>query len=74
MVVDVASEPTFSLSSVPRLLFENSQYRDWDIHPDGSRFVVVANRDGVDQDDTVALDEIYIVTNWFTELRERMGN
>ena len=56
---------------MPRLLFENPFYRDWDIHPDGSRFVVVVN-----QSEPVSnneLTEVYIVTNWFTELHERMG-
>ena len=74
MAVDITTEPTFSLSSVPRLLFENRDYREWDIHPDGSRFVVVANQGGVGQDDDPERTNVYLVTNWFTELRQRMPN
>ena len=79
MAVDVTTEPTFSLSSVPRVLFESPQYREWDIHPEGSRFVVVANQSQANQSQVVEGNnnegtEVYIVTNWFTELLELFGN
>jgi serine/threonine-protein kinase len=79
MAVDVTTEPTFSLSSVPRVLFESPQYLDWDIHPEGSRFVVVKDQSPLNQSQVVEGNnnegtEVYIVTNWFTELRELFGN
>ena len=78
MAVDVTTEPTFSLSSVPRVLFESPQYQNWDIHPEGSRFVVVKSlsplqREVVEGNNNEGT-EVYIVTNWFTELRELFGN
>ncbi len=45
-----------------------------DIHPDGSRFVVTADQSETGQASPGELSEVYIVTNWFEELRERMGN
>ena len=55
------------------VIFENPRYFSGGIHPDGSCFVLVVNQVGVAQDDNTPPDEIYTVTNWFTELRERMG-
>jgi serine/threonine-protein kinase len=79
MAVDVATEPAFSASE-PRLLFEGPNYltldsdgsdSNWGIHPDGSRFVVVKSSD---DDESAAGSTVYLVTNWFEELRQRMGN
>ena len=72
VAVDVTTEPTFRVS-VPRLLFDRPGYGQWDIHPDGSRFVVVAP--GEDSQ-VVASDprRLVLITNWFEELRQRMGN
>ena len=74
MAVDFRTEPTFNLSSVPGMLFENPQYGAWDIHPDGSRFVVVKSQ-GAEESPVgdIAPAEVYIVTDWFEELRDRMG-
>ena len=75
LMVDVATQPDVSISP-PRLLFDGPAYepdgdafaRTWDIHPDGSRFVTTKNLStGANEHET------FIVTNWFTELRERMG-
>jgi serine/threonine-protein kinase len=68
MAVDVTTEPTISVSA-PRLLFDRPGYggTGWDIHPDGSRFIIVKGT-------PTAPPEIYLVTNWFTELCERMGD
>jgi serine/threonine-protein kinase len=38
----------------------------YDIHPDGDRLVVVREGSG-------GIGSVHLVTNWFTELRERMG-
>jgi serine/threonine-protein kinase len=42
----------------------------YDVHPDGDRFVFFVGQveEGVDVDRT-----LYVVTNWFSELRQRMG-
>ena len=42
----------------------------FDVHPDGDRFIFFLGQEeeGVEVDRT-----LYVVTNWFTELRERMG-
>jgi serine/threonine-protein kinase len=84
--VDVSTEPTFTFGA-PRLLFEEAAYtaitsagwgRNWDIHPDGDRFLMVRSAvEGTDVDPAQAsgrrLTDVIIVTNWFTELRGRMG-
>ena len=73
MAVDVTTEPTFRVSE-PRLLFDRPGYGGWDIHPDGSRFVVVGPLgDGEAQDVAPEPRRFFVVTNWFEELRERMG-
>ena len=76
--VAVTTEPAFTVSA-PDLLFDEPRYggtqsggwvRNWDIHPDGSRFVMVSGGGG----SGASLSEVYLVTNWFEELRQRMGN
>ena len=77
MAVDVETEPTFRVLSAPDLLFDEPDYaryqnpgpeRNWDIHPDGSRFIMLKSGEIASESD------VYIVTNWFEELRQRMGN
>ena len=41
----------------------------FDIHPDGDRFIVARRGGG-----GAGVGEIYLVTNWFEELKERVGN
>ena len=78
MAVDVETEPTFRVLSAPDLLFDEPDYaryqnpgpeRNWDIHPDGSRFIMLKSGG----EGEIASD-VYIVTNFFEELRQRMGN
>jgi hypothetical protein len=38
-----------------------------DVHPDGTRFVVADGGGGS------FVGDVWVVTNWHTELRERMG-
>ena len=98
LVVDVTTEPTFEVS-VPVLLFDEVDYtgsaflgafRNWDVHPDGSRFLMVRQGGGGvgggqggggsgggvvgSSGSASAFNEVYLVTNWFEELRQRMGN
>ncbi len=77
MVVAVEPRDTFR-ADTPRPLFADPYVRDltvvgapnYDIMPDGQRFVMVsANAQGTDEGSAVIL-----VTNFFEELRERVGN
>lgn len=82
MVVDVTTEPTFTVSA-PRMLFDGPAYqtavgrgwhRNYDIHPDGDRFLVVVSGEDVGGEAVgQLLDDVYIVVNWFEELKARMG-
>jgi hypothetical protein len=45
--------------------------RTYDVSNDGRRFLVLKSREGIEEG---ARPEITVVLNWFTELRERMGN
>ena len=69
---------------MPQLLFDEVGYavnpfgglfRNWDMHPDGSRFVMVVTtgREQGLEATGLALTEVYVVTNWFEELKQRMG-
>ncbi len=79
--VDVTTEPVFEVSA-PELLFDGPDYRqfldwvrNWDIHPDGSRFIMVAPEGGEAGVAGFGLPaEVYLVVNWFEELKQRMGN
>jgi len=66
----------------PELLFDGPNYtqnvdfvRNWDMHPDGSRFIMVAPEGGEVGVAGVGLfTEVCLVQNWFEELRQRLGN
>ena len=68
--VDVQGGSGFSVSK-PRLLFDQPGYssgnpiRNWDISPDGERFLMVENEERKPQ----PLTEIVLVENWLEELR-----
>jgi hypothetical protein len=70
MVVDVTTEPSFRPDK-PRMLFEKvsmtSYWSDivtqYDISPDGQRFLMVEPAERVD------VTEITLVQNWFEELK-----
>ena len=72
MVVDIATEPNFTAGS-PEVLFAGRYSddfgRDYDISPDGQRFLMV----GYGQtDDPSAQTELIIVQNWFEELKQKV--
>ncbi len=52
------------------------QRRDYDIHPDGDRFMFITWSDltAEDQDEVPGIARFVVVANWFEELRERMGD
>ena len=69
MAVDIATEPTFT-AGIPRELFKNKYaatmpVRDYDITPDGHRFLMVQ---GAGQS-AEAVTQINVVLNWFEELK-----
>ena len=70
MVIDVSTSPALTLSQ-PRVLFEQryafgsaSTIPNYDVSPDGQRFVMV-------KDDS-ASGRLNIVLNWFEELKARV--
>jgi eukaryotic-like serine/threonine-protein kinase len=84
MAVDVTTEPSFT-AAAPELLFDVPQnltrtlgagrVRNWDVHPDGDRFIMMGSPEGEGGDGAAPrLANVYIVVNWFEELRQRMGN
>ena len=73
MKVDIPTEGTFSPGQ--RIALFNWPYGTgnpyeigYDIHPDGDRFLVVRGGAGD------GFGDVFIVTDWFEELRARMGN
>jgi len=71
MAVSVETEPAFKLET-PIMLF-SGQYRDWDISPDGKRFLMLKPTSAADDESTAeTLRKINIVLNWFEELKERV--
>ncbi len=73
MRVNVPTEGTFQPGQ-PTVLFTwsydsgNQVEIGYDIHPDGDRFLVVQGGAGD------GLGDVFIVTDWFEELRQRMGS
>ncbi|UCC25073.1 MAG: PD40 domain-containing protein, partial [Gemmatimonadales bacterium] len=64
--------PTAVVSREP--LFETDAIRAWDLHPDGDRLVAAQEMQGVaDASGRPVQERFLVVTNWFQELRERMG-
>ena len=68
--MDVETEPEFR-AGPPRFLFETSYpqdlNRDYDVAPDGERFLVIAQDFSADDD-----EQIHVVVNWLDELKERV--
>jgi len=86
--VSVTVDPSFSVGP-PRELFDypahalGSPVPNYDVHPDGDRFILTETRGTVVEvsgggeeflPPTQRLQDVYIVVNWFTELKELMGN
>ena len=75
MSVDIAIDPGFTFSNEQALQLQGflifPTYRDYDITPDGERFLMVfpAEQTGSGE---AARPQINIVLNWFEELKERV--
>ena len=69
MAVSVKTDPTLTLDT-PKSLFPNNYIGQFDIHPDGQRFLMMKHV--ASSDDQTALErlcKINIVLNWFEELK-----
>ena len=62
------------LFPVPEAVF-STQYRNYDIHPDGDRFLFITAGDFVDEwvEPLEGAGAVVVVGNWFEELKRRMG-
>ena len=80
MAVQFTGDPTFTFSGPERLfalpgrLDFDSAFRQWDVAPDGGRFVLVteAEADPSGGDPRREPTELVYVANWFAELVERV--
>ena len=80
MAVGYAGDPTFTPSRPERLfalpsgLQIGASYRQWDVAPDGERFVMLreTDEDPTGSDPRLGAAELVYVGNWFTELAERV--
>jgi len=72
MVVSIETEPELKPGK-PQRLFDMGPYLNWDIDPDGKRFLMVKEvRATVDDSVQGNSRKIIIVTNWFEELKEKV--
>ncbi len=73
--VDIVTEPEFAFSNEQTLPIEGfivvAYYRDYDITPDGERFVMVFPADQTEGGES-SRPQINIVLNWFEELKARV--
>ena len=72
----VSRGPPFVVTRTDSLLTGVYNPNNWDLHPDGDRFVVTRQvADVVDAEsvDSQAAERFLVVVNWFEELCERMG-
>jgi len=67
MIVTLEPGPELN-PSIPELLFEGN-YFDYDVHPDGDRFLVVKGLGGGTY--RAGGTELIVVENWFEEIRRR---
>ena len=76
MAVAVETKPTLSFGT-PKVLFKNTNFNlsqgegyQWDIHPDGKRFLMMKQPGATPS--TAGGFKINIVLNWFEELKKRV--
>ncbi len=76
MAVPVRTEPVFTHEAA-KILFRGTYYSawpsdDWDIHPDGKRFLMIKGPEASPSGATAPRPKINIVLNWFEELKQRV--
>jgi Tol biopolymer transport system component len=67
MAVDVTTAGSFSMGT-PKMLFEGQGVFNWDISPDGQRFLMVKP-----VEPQQAATQINVVLNWFEELNQKVS-
>ena len=67
MGVNVTTQPSFSAAK-PKMLFEGYYAGEYDVTPDGQRFVMIKP-----SEKELAATQINVVLNWFEELKRRVG-
>ena len=72
MIVRIETEPVFTYST-PEVLFKGSYFRsrnrNYDISPDGQRFLMLKEVGQTEEGSAPTQDELIIVLNWFEELK-----
>ena len=80
MAVPVETDPTFR-PGTPKVMFDlpryyrsgrSRMYREWDIAPDGERFLLVNPGEVEVTDAGTTEPQMIVVQNWFEELKERV--
>ena len=76
MTVNIRTQPALTFSdtvtlSIPGMVAGPAGARNYDITPDGKRFIVVLNANQA-QSENRTTQQIQIVTNWFEELKQRI--
>jgi serine/threonine-protein kinase len=77
MVVDVETEPTFK-SGTPKTLFRGNyhsyQGHNWDLSPDGKRFLMIKQAQPAGDKSTPAAErqKLNVILNWFEELKQHV--
>jgi hypothetical protein len=76
MAVTVKTQPTFTFSDpvalpIAQIVVGPTGTRNYDITPDGKRFIVILNA-AQSQTETRSPLQIQIVLNWFEELKQRV--
>lgn len=79
MAVEYETKPTFTKNGTPRMIIQNiyvgfdNNAPNWDIHPDGKRFLMIKKPGReVETDTSKANRKINVVLNWFEELKEKV--
>jgi serine/threonine-protein kinase len=71
MAVSVKTKPALKLGT-PKSLFPNKYVGQFDVHPDGKRFLMLKPRAAADGKTAEAPRKIVIVLNWLEELKRRV--
>ena len=71
MAVAIDTATSFQ-SGTPALLFEGNYHDDYDVAPDGTRFLMIKPDPSAARSNSDSDRELHIVVNWFEELRRRV--
>jgi len=75
MVVKVETDPIFK-ASIPESVFQDIYFSEighqWDLAPDGKRFLMIKGSEGDVIADEILRPRINFIVNWFEELKDRV--